>query len=246
MVVKSFFFSKIKLNQILINKYAIQHFYNKYFITKLFFNKWKRLILVDNYSNQSLVLSTAYQSLFLVNLVKRGCSLVADYFTYKNSKLYNFLYNGLGVKSKITNFVTKISKRLSFCSNKKEFFILYKIKRGGYSGFTNGLKGFIPLTHLLFSRYFFKTQFNCIFFYNVSNTNFLLSNFQNLKLVGGGFNFNFKMRKRNRLFLSGKLKFFFYFYFILINNLLNRFKSFRKEFRQRNIVFKYFFKNLIL
>lgn len=240
MKVKTFFFSKSQLNQIVINKYSVQKFYNKYFISKLFFNKWKKLMLVDTYSTQVLVLSKVYKLLFKVGLLKRGCSLVSDHFIYKNSKLHDSLC-GPGLKSKTKNFVTKFLKRLNLGSNKKEFFLLYKIKRGGYSGLSRGLKGFIPFEHLLFYTGSFKVHTNCIIFFNISNTDFIKSNFQSIKLTWGGFHFNYNraVRKRRRLFLGSQLKIFFFSYFILINNWLKKFNFYSLKINPNVFIFKF-------
>lgn len=249
MVIKTFFFSKIKLNQIVINKYSIQKFYNKYFISKLYLNNKKRLLLVDNFSNQVLILSKVYQTLFMVKLLKRGCSLASDLFIYKNSNLYSSLYSGAGMVSKIKNIVSKFVTRLSLCAKKKEFFILYKLKRGGYYGLSGGLKGFIPFIQLVYNINSFKVQTNYIIFYNISNTNFLISNYPNLNFVQGGFQFNFnsKIRKRSRLFLGGRLNVFFYFYSILNNIWLKKFRVFNINHNKfiLKYILKYFFNKLI-
>jgi hypothetical protein len=250
MKVKTFFFSKSKLNQIIINKYSAQNFYNKYFISQLFFNKWKRLMQVDTYSTKVLVLSKVYKSLFLAGLLKRGFSLVSDHFIYKNSRLHGSLYSGLGLKSKAKNFATIFLKRLNFWVNKKKVFLLYKVKRGGYSGLSNGIKGFIPFEHLLFYTDPFKIHGNCIIFYDISSTDFINTNFQSIKMTWGGFHFNFNraVRKRHRLFLGGKLKLFFFSYFSLINNWLKKFNFSSIKVNQNVFIFqlilRIFFKKL--
>lgn len=253
MVSKTFFFSKIKLNQIVINKYSIQKFYNKYFISKLYLNTKKRLLLVDNFSNQVLILSKVYQTIFMVKLLKRGCSLVSDLFIYKNSNLYSSLYTGVGLVSKITNIVSRFITRLNLSVKKRDFFILYQVKRGGYYGLARGLKGFIPFIQLVYditSFNSFKLQSKYIILYNISNANFLISNYPNLKIIHSGFkyNFNSKIGKRSRIFLGGRLYVFFYLYSTLNKNWLKKFKVLNINYNKfiLKYIFKYFFKKLFV
>lgn len=247
MGIKTFFFSKSNLTQIIINKYASQKFYNKNYITKLFFNKWKSFIEVDLYSTKILVLSKAYKSLFLLKLIKRGSSLILDDFIYKNSKLHGYLYSGLGLKSKVTDFTTNLWKRLNFWETQIVSFLLYKIKRGGYLGLSNGIKGFIPFKHLLFYTRPFKVYKTCILLYDTCTTNIITNHIYNIKINFGGFNFNFNRanRKRRRLFLGGKLHFFFLSYLTLIKMWLDQFKFSSFTIRQIKLVFKLLFKTFL-
>ena len=245
MRIKTFFSSNNKLNQIFINKYLIQKFYNKYFITKLYVNKWKKHLLVDTYSNQILVLSKIYKSLFLLRLLQRGCSLIADDFIYKYSNLQGFSYCGAGLKSKPSHRVTNFLNRLKNWTNKKEMFILYKVKRGGFLGLIRGLRGFVPLKHLLKQMNFFKAHEKCITFYNLINADLISSFFQTVILKQGGFHFNFNkaLRKRRRFFLGAKLTFFFV-YSMLINRWLKKFYSFKVNHFKNTVFLRLLFKKV--
>lgn len=227
-MIKTFFPLKFSLNQIITSKYLIQHFYNKYFISKLCFNKWKKLLFVNTYSTQILVLSKVYKSLFLIGLLNRGCSLISDYFIYKTSNLHSYLYSGLNFKLTTTKLASRFLNRLNSFFYKKEIFILYKIKRGGYFGLIRGLKGFIPSEHLFLLPGSFIVHKNCIIFNQVYNTNIFKNYFQSINFMPGGFNFNFNRtkNKRFRLFLSGKITYLYFSYSSVLHFWLKRFKLF--------------------
>lgn len=242
-MIKTFFSLKYNLNQIITSKYLVQKFYNKYFISKLFFNKWKKLLFVNIYSTQILVLSKIYKSLFLIGLLNRGCSLISDHFIYKNSNLHSYFYSGLNLKLTTTNLVTRFLNRLNVVFNKKENFILYKIRRGGYFGLVRGLKCFIPSEHLFIFSGSFIAHKNCMIFNHVYSPNILKNYFQGTNFFPGGFNFNFNKikNKRSRLFLGGKLTFISLSYSSLLHFWLKKLKL----FQLKQITNKFILKSLI-
>lgn len=239
-MIRTFFPLKYSLNQIITCKYLVQNFYNKYFISKFFFHRWKKLLFINTYSTQILVLSKVYKSLFLIGLLKRGCSLILDNFIYKTSNLHSSLYSGLNLKLTTTKLVSRFLNRLNVFFHTQKNFILYKIKRGGYLGLISGLKGFIPSQHLFVLPGYFIVHKNCIIFNQVYNINTFKSYFQNINFIYGGFNFNFNRtkNKRNRLFLSGKLTYLSLSYSLIVHFWLKRFKFFHLAVGDKKLILK--------
>lgn len=242
-MIKTFFSLKYNLNQTITSKYLVQKFYNKYFISKFFFYKQKNFLVVNIYSTQILVLSKVYKSLILSGLLNRGCSLVSDHFIYKNSSLHSYFYSGLNLKLTTVNLVTRFLNRLNFFFNKKENFILYKIRRGGFFGLVRGLKCFIPSEHLFLFTGSFIAHNNCMIFNHVYSPNILKNYFQGVNFLPGGFNFNFNKikNKRSRLFSGGRLTFISFSYFSLILFWLKKLKL----FEVKQITNKFLLKSLI-
>lgn len=226
-MIKTIFSLKYNLNQIITSKYLVQEFYNKYFISKFFFKEWKKCVVISIYSTQIVVISKVYKTLYLNGLLKRGCSLISDHFIYKNSNLHSYFYKSLNLKIATTNLVTRFLNRLNSFFNKKETFIIYKNKRGGYLGLVRGLNCFIPSEHLLLYFNSFIIHKTFIVFNHVYNPNILKNYFQSANFfIVGGFNYNFNKikNKRRRLFLGGQLTFMSFSYSSLLQFWLKKFK----------------------
>jgi hypothetical protein len=242
---KTIFSLKYNLNQIITSKYLVQGFYSKYFISKFFFSNWKKCLVINIYSTQIVVISKIYKTLFLIGLLKRGCSLISDYFIYKNSNLHSYFYKGLNLKVSTTQLVTKFLNRLNFFFNKKENFILYKIKRGGYFGLARGLKCFLPSEHFLLYFSSFIVHKTCIVFNFAYNPSILKGYFKsaNFSIVGGfTYNFNKFKNKRRRLFLGSQLTLVSFSYFSFLHFWLKKFKFSEVKKIKNKFIFKSFIK----
>lgn len=230
MIKENYFFSRSSLSKIALNKYFSQHLYTKFFIKDLVYHKYKKVVLVDNFNFNFFVISKTYRRMFKLFLLKPGCSLISDLFIYKHSKLHFYFFENIGLNNTPQKFVSSFLKRIKYWSDKKDFFFLYKIVRGGYFGFSKGIIGFIPKIQIKLYAGSFIVFKNYILLQNISGTTFTKSNFASLKIFTGKISYKFsRSSQRRRFFIASRFNFIYVCYtlfsklwlnYLLTNNFL--------------------------
>lgn len=240
MKVNKFFFSKLNLQRVVINKYLSKYEYPKFIIRNTLKNPFKAFLL-DNYSELYEITFKKYIISMRSSLLKVGYSLAKNVFFYSHSNLL-FYFSNIGKKKKKISVASALVARLNLWSNSNHIIYLYKIRRGGYLGLSKGIIGFVPKSYiLLFKENFIKYK-KYILFYNFSglkssNCNFSLLKYSKIHILK---NFNKSSKKRRQLIFS-KLKFIIIQYQILIKF----WSKFFFEFKFKSVTKKFIFLNLL-
>jgi hypothetical protein len=240
MKVNKFFFSKLILHDITINKYLSKYEYPKFLIRNTL-KKTSKVFLLDNYSELYEITFKKYIISMRARLLKVGYSLVKNVFFYYHKNLL-FYFSSLGKKKKNISLTNSLVNRLNSWSNNNHIVYLYKIRRGGYLGLSKGVIGFIPKAYILVFKDNFIRYKKYILFYNFSglksvDCNFSLLKYSKINILK---NFNKSSKKRRQLIFS-KLKFIL----IQCKNLIKFWSNFFLEFKFKSAIKKKLFLNLV-